>query len=123
MKTALWMTGASFALWLAAASVLDRTASVAMSAGMIGPLAVAIASWVLTERTFRRRPEQLTRRLTIAFGAKMVFFGVYVAVGLRVLSLPTVPFVASFAGYFLALHLAEAFCMRRLFSGELSASR
>lgn len=123
MNIALWMTVASVATCLATAAVLDGPARLAVGFGMVGPLGVAVASWVLIERTFRRRPQQLTGHLTVAFGAKMVFFGLHVAVGLRVLLLPVVPFVVSFASYFIALHLAEALCMRRLFSGEPSASR
>jgi hypothetical protein len=36
---------------------------------------------------------------------------------LGVLSLRPVPFVASFTGYFIALYLAEALCLRRLLAG------
>ena len=45
---------------------------------------------------------------------KMVFFGVYVGVMLRGLSLRPVPFVVSFAAYFIALHAMEAMFLRRL---------
>ena len=51
-----------------------------------------------------------------AFAAKMVFFGAYVAVMLLALALRPVPFVASFTAYFIALHLIEALCLKRLFA-------
>ncbi len=41
----------------------------------------------LMERTYRRNPERLTAVMIAAFAGKMVFFGAYVAVMLRVLSL------------------------------------
>jgi hypothetical protein len=50
-----------------------------------------------------------------AFMGKLVFFGVYVAVVVGVLGARPVPFVASFAGYFIALHMIEALWLKRLF--------
>jgi hypothetical protein len=85
--------------------------------GMIAPLAATSVSWVLTERTYKRNPERLTALMMSGFAAKMVFFGAYVAVMLKVLRLQPVPFVASFTGYFIALYLVEALLMRRLFAG------
>ena len=58
-----------------------------------------------------------------AFGAKMLFVGVYLVVMLRVLDVRPVPFVASFAGYFVALYVIEALYLRRLFAGALGGSR
>jgi hypothetical protein len=46
---------------------------------------------------------------------KAVFFGAYVVSMLRVVELRPVPFVVSFTGYFIALHVMEAMFMRRLF--------
>jgi len=45
-----------------------------------------------------------------------VFFGAYVGVALGVLSLRSMPFVVSFTSYFIALYVAEALCLRRLFA-------
>ena len=85
--------------------------------GMLGPLAVAGGSWVLAERTYRRNPERLTAVMVAAFIGKMIFFGAYVVVVLAVLSLRPVPFVVSFTGCFIACHVIEALCLRRLFAG------
>lgn len=84
--------------------------------GMIAPLLAAVVSWELAERTFRGSPERLTALMVTAFAGKMVFFGAYVAVALLGLSLRPVPFVVSFTAYFIALHLAVALCLRRLFA-------
>jgi len=91
--------------------------------GMAGPLVVACWSWVLTARTWRGHPERLTSLLVTAFAGKMVFFGAYVAVMLKVLALRPVPFVSSFAGAFIVLHLMEAFGLRNLFADAAHASR
>lgn len=118
------------ALWFAAASLLACLAATLLGSpglevlfGMVGPLAVTAASWVLAERTYRQNPERLTSVMVAAFGAKMVFFGAYVAVMLKLLSLRPVPFMLSFTAYFIALHLAEAFSLKRLFAEGSRASR
>jgi hypothetical protein len=116
MKLVTWMVGASLLSWLAAASLLDAPTRVAVLFGMIGPLVVASASWVLAERTYRRNPESLTALMVGGFAGKMVFFGAYVAVILKGLSQPPVPFVVSFTSYFIALYLIEALSLRRLFA-------
>jgi hypothetical protein len=116
MKPVAWMGGASLLSWLAISALVDGRTSVAVLFGLLGPLAVAAVSWLRSEQTFRRNPEGLNAQMTMAFGGKMVFFGAYVAVVLKGLSQPTVPFVASFTAYFIALHVCEALLLRRLFN-------
>ena len=84
--------------------------------GVAGPLAVAAVSWLLMVRAYRRNPESLTGLMIAGFVGKMVFFGAYVAVVIKGLSQPAVPFAVSFAGSFIALHLIEALALRRLFA-------
>jgi hypothetical protein len=122
MKPVAWMVGASLLSWLAVTILAGTDAGVVVLLGMIGPLVVAISTWVLAERTYSRHPERLTPVMVQAFAGKLVFFGAYVAVMLRVLSLPPVPFVVSFTTYFIALHLTEALLLRRLFAGGIHAS-
>ena len=120
MKHVGWMVGSCVVAWLAATALVGATVGVDVLLGMMGPLAIASGSWVLVERTFRRSPGQLTSLMVAAFAGKMVFFGVYVAVMLKVLSVRPVPFVASFTSSFIALHVTEALCLRRLFAGRMS---
>lgn len=110
------MAGVSIGSWLAAVAVLNSRTGLEVLLGMLGPLAVAVGAWVLMERTYRRNPERLTGVMATAFFGKVIFFGAYVAVMLRVLSLRPVPFVASFTSYFIGLHVIEALCLRRLFA-------
>ena len=117
MTPVWWMVGLSGLSWLAAAALLDTQARIEVLYGMLGPLAMVIGSWVLMERAHRRSPQRLTAVMMAAFAAKLVFFGAYVAVMLRVLSLRPGTFVASFTSYFLALYLIEALCLRRLLAG------
>jgi hypothetical protein len=122
MRPVQWMVGGSVTSWLAAAALLGTRTSLEVLCGMIAPLVVAAGTWMLTERTYRRNPEQVTSLMILAFGAKLVFFGTYVVVMLNVLSLRPVPFMAGFVGYFIALHLTEALYLRRLFAGGARAS-
>jgi hypothetical protein len=86
--------------------------------GMIAPLLVAIGTILLVERTYSRQPAQLTGRMTQAFLGKMLFYGIYVSLVVGVFSFQAIPFVLSFTGYFLGLHLAEALHFRAIFQSH-----
>jgi hypothetical protein len=49
------------------------------------------------------------------FAAKMVFFGGYVVVVLRVFGVRPMPFIASFTTCFIGSYLVEALLLKRLF--------
>jgi hypothetical protein len=117
MKAVAWMAGASVTAWLIAWAAVGRTSGLALFFGMLAPLLIASASWVMAERTYKRDPRALTGLLITAFAFKLVFFGGYVAVMLRILQLRPIPFVVSFSSYFIALHFVEAFLLQRLFAG------
>lgn len=117
MTPAWWMAGASIAAWLAATRLLNIDADREIVLGMIGPLLAAVVTWVLVERTWTSsHPERLTGLMIQAFAAKMVFFAVYIVVMLKMLPVRPIEFVVSFTSYFIALHVTEALCMRRLFA-------
>lgn len=121
MKPLVWMVGASVGSWLGIAAWSGVSSSLEVLFGMLAPLASAAATWVLVARAFPSRPESLTPLMVAAFAGKLVFFGVYVTIMLRVLALRPLPFVVSFTTYFIALHLFEAFCLQRLFAGSAPA--
>ena len=115
MKAVVAMTAASVASVLAVGVFVDPRARLAVLLGMLGPLLIASGSWVLTERTYRERPQALMSVMVAAFAFKLVFFGAYVAVMIRVVALRPVPFIASFTGYLAGLYLMEALYLRQLF--------
>jgi hypothetical protein len=117
MKAALWMALGSAGSTALAVGITGRGTAREVALGMLAPLAAAALSWMLTERTYRRDPARLTGLMMTGFAAKMVFFGAYVAVMLKVVGLRPVPFVVSFTSYFIVLYLTEALLMRRLFAG------
>jgi predicted permease len=117
MKPVAWMAAASVGSALLAVAMAGRPSAVGVLLGMLAPLVAASVSWVLTERTFKRDPQRLSGLILNAFGAKMLFFGGYVWVMLKIVGVRPVPFVVSFTGYFIALYVTEALLMRRLFAG------
>ncbi len=114
MRTAGYMTAGSIVSAVVVATWVAPQAGLEVLLGMIAPLAVSVSSFVFAERTFRRDPARLTGAMIQAFAVKLLLFGVYVTVGIRVLALETVPFILSFVVYFLALHVLEAAQLRRL---------
>jgi|WetSurMetagenome_2_1015567.scaffolds.fasta_scaffold39733_4 hypothetical protein len=123
MKQVYWMAGSSAASCFAIMLFLQRRTGIEVMFGMLGPLGAATISLMLAQRTFRRQPEALTRFMIAAFAAKLVFFGAYVTLMLRVLLLTPMPFVISFTSYFIVLYLIEALCLKRLFGRGMYASR
>jgi len=117
----VWMTGACVATWIAATAFAGTRFGIDILGGMVGPLIAACGSWALTERTYRLAPDRLTSLMVAGFGVKVVFFGAYVTVMVRGLRLAPGPFAASFTGYFVALLLAEALAMRKLFANDSTA--
>jgi len=117
MRAVRWMIIGSVGSALLIIGIAGRQVGREIAWGMLGPLVAAGVSWVLVERTYVRSPERLTGLMISGFATKMVFFGGYVAVMLKLLGLHPVPFVASFTGYFIVLYAVEALLMRRLFAG------
>jgi hypothetical protein len=116
MKPVAWMTAAGLVSWAATTAGFGADMVTATFYGMVGPLVVAVTTWRMAEQTYRRDPVALTGLMMAGFVAKMVFFGAYVAVVIKGLSQPAVPFAVSFTASFIALHLIEALALRRLFA-------
>jgi len=108
------MTGSSLASWLLITFTGGSALNPELLFGMAGPLTSATATWVAIERTHASAPEAVMRVLIAGFAVKMVLFAAYVIVMIGVLAVRPVPFVAGFAGYFIALHLMEAMFLQRL---------
>ena len=123
MKPVASMATTAVACWLVATVVVDSRTSFEIFWGMLGPLSVAAGTWLVVERTSRRNPVGVTRLMIAAFAGKMAFFGAYVTVMLGLVKLRPAPFVISFTGFFIILHIMEALYLRRLFLGRMHASQ
>jgi hypothetical protein len=109
------LTGA--ALWLS----LGSKAAPELAWGIAGPLVSAAVSWWVIERAQRTAPERLTSVMIGSFAAKVLLFGLYLVVMLKGLALRPMPFMLSFTGYYVALHIAEAVFLRRLLANRVSS--
>ncbi len=112
-----WMIGASVASWLALLAATGSSLMPELVLGMAGPLASAVVTWLVLERTQSATPERMTGVMMAAFGVKALLFAVYVVVILAVLGMRPKPFMLSFTGYYVGLHLVEALFLRRLLAG------
>jgi hypothetical protein len=108
------MIGGSAVSCLAAMAATGPGATPELVLGMAGPLLSAVVTWQVMARTHVSAPERLSSVMIAAFGVKMLLIGAYVVVMLGVLALSPKPFVASFTGYYVALHFVEAFFLKRL---------
>jgi hypothetical protein len=111
----------SFVTWLTLVSVLSALPLAmrfgpAVWFGMLGPLVVTVTSWLLADHWYRHRPERLTSVMMAAFAGKLVFFGLYVGLAIAMLGIQPVPFIVTFTGYYIVLHMLEALWLKRLFA-------
>lgn len=125
-KPVAWMIGGSVVSCLVAIKVAivatGSSVTPEIVLGMAGPLASAVVTWQVRERTLASAPERLTTVMIAAFGVKMLLFGVYVVVILGVLALGPKPFMVSFTSYYVALHFVEAMFLRRLLADGMRSS-
>jgi hypothetical protein len=115
MKFVLWVGIASVASAAIAGAATQMRFANEIWLGMAGPLLVASGTWVLVERVYKERPERLTPLMITTFAGKLVFFGAYVGLAIGLLHVRPIPFIVSFTAYYIALHMIEALCMKRLF--------
>ena len=116
MKLVIWMVVGSMASWFGVAIFLDQRTGLEILCGMFGPLVAVAGTWIAAQWVYDRNPVDLTPMMITGFAAKLVFFGGYVSVMLKVLGLRPIPFMVSFTSYFIALYFIEALFLRRLFS-------
>jgi hypothetical protein len=122
MKLVWWMPAGSILSSLILSILLSSGIRVEIWLGMLGPLAVAIISWIAIERQHRKRPAGLTSLMIKEFAAKMIFFALYVTVLLSIGLVQPVPFVIVFMCHFIFLHVVEVIGLRRLQAAGISAS-
>ncbi|HXT69745.1 MAG TPA: hypothetical protein VN700_08315 [Vicinamibacterales bacterium] len=91
--------------------------------GMLGPLIAAVATWIVTVRTYRRNPAEVAGLMMRAFLVKVLFFAAYVVVMVKVAELPVRLFGLSFTAFFIGLYAAEAVLIARLSRQSFSGSR
>lgn len=102
------------ASWLAVSALGGSRVNPESLFGMLGPLVGVCASWLAIQRVHRSSPGRVMAVMIVGFALKLLFFGAYVAVMVRVAGLRPVPFVLAFVSYFIALYAMQAVFIRRL---------
>jgi hypothetical protein len=87
--------------------------------GMLGPLAAALATWIVVERTHAREPARVSGTMVVLFGLKMVLYPAYVVAVVLLLDAGSTAFVVSFTCQIVLLYALEARYLRRLFARAL----
>jgi len=127
LRPALLLTGGSLAVALGvvfgAKALGTEGLAVPVFAGLLGPLAAAVATWVMLARAYRRDPASVMGVAAMAFLAKVVFFVAYVVAAIKIAGLPAQAFAVSFVAWFITLYAAQAVQLRRLFREGLRGAR
>lgn len=116
MTPVMWMTAICGLSWAAVSIASSNGANPEALAGMAGPLAAAVTSWTVVDRTHAAAPERVTGVMVTGFALKALFFAAYVVVMLKALELRPMPFAVSLTGYFVGLYALEALFLQRLFA-------
>jgi hypothetical protein len=81
--------------------------------GMLVPTLASVISWTALERQKRLNPQKILKCIIQSFVIKSFCFGAYIVVLVKAGQVRPGPFVVCFAFFYLALHIAEAFELRR----------
>ena len=83
--------------------------------GMVLPWLISLISIVKTRSVYNLNPEKLIKHITTAMLMKMMSYGLLLIIIFTFISFNPLPFIISFTGYFLTLHITEAFVLRFIF--------
>ena len=82
--------------------------------GMLGPMLASVVTWVVIGREKILNQQKMLRCLIQAFVVKFLFFGAYIIVLVKTDQVRPGFFVCCFAVFYIALHVAETFELRRV---------
>ena len=77
--------------------------------GICTPLAVGVVTVLRAKAVQEKASETLTSFFIKSFFIKMVFYGAYIIILFNFYTFSHVPFILSFSGCFITLHIGEAF--------------
>ena len=83
--------------------------------GMVLPWLISLISIVKTRSVYNLNPEKLIKHMTTSMLMKMMSYGLLLIIIFTFISFNPLPFIISFTGYFLTLHITEAFVLRFIF--------
>ena len=89
--------------------------------GMFAPAMASVVTWMAIERQKHLNSQKMLKCIIQAFVLKFLFFGVYITVLVKTNQVNPKSFAVCFAFFYLALHIAEAFELRRAQVARLAA--
>ena len=82
--------------------------------GMIIPWIIFLFSVLITQYIHIKLSFNITKYISIAMIMKMILYGIIIVAIFSFMSFNPIPFIISFTGYYLMLHLTEAYIVRSL---------
>ena len=76
--------------------------------GFIGPLLAGFFTIYFVILATKQNSISVTKMLIKGFFLKMIYYGLYIIIFFKLYSFKPIPFLCSFAGFFLGLHALEA---------------
>jgi hypothetical protein len=86
--------------------------------GMISPLVIGVLSIFYIDGIQKKSPEKMTNVILKMFVGKMIFYGAYFIYVFTFYTFTPVPFIISFSGYFITLHVCEALFLKSIFTNR-----
>lgn len=83
--------------------------------GMIAPLTIGMISMAILFHQHQNHSTKLTSVLIKLFITKLIIYGVYFYWLFTFYTFTPIPFVISFTGYFVTLHIGEALFLKSIF--------
>ena len=83
--------------------------------GMIAPLIAGGITIPVMKKTHAADPAALTKFMMKGFLVKIILYGGDVSIIIGFYAFNAVPFILSFIGYFVTLHILEAFYLKSIF--------
>ena len=84
--------------------------------GMIAPLIIGIMSIIQLSIAHQKSSEKVNKIMIKLFAGKMVFYALYFIYIFTFYTFNPMPFILSFTGYFITLHISEALFLRSVFN-------
>ena len=80
--------------------------------GLMAPAVIGLLTVMLFSKFQKMTTQQMTQWLMISFGIKMLIYPIYFIIIFKFYSFAPYPFIFSFAGYFIGLHVVEAVVLK-----------
>ncbi len=117
IKLVIYVSMICFGSWGLLSSVLPEI-SREILLGMIFPWSMFLLSVLITQIMHLKFSFNITKYLGIAMITKMILYGIIIVAIFSFMSFNPIPFIISFTGYYLMLHLTEAYIVRSFINNK-----